>query len=193
MKSEFRHPKFKTAVDYAFFCDSSVDKPVLLLEAKTLGRSLNDGKIINQLCSYMGQIGVQWGALTDGNKYVMYNSNAGVSFEEQKFLTLQTRTADTEDGIPSERLAEELIAILGRDSLKNDGIQKFYEEHAINSKLYPNPSNASRALLYGRSGGSGWDLWDYKDEHGEWHRVKMLREQYRKRHGLRAIHQKKAP
>ena len=135
VKSEFRHPKYNEAADYAFFCNGSKEQPVLLIEAKALGRNLNDGKIIKQLCSYMGQIGVQWGVLTDGNKYVMYNSTAGMSYEDQKFLTLQIKTSDTEDGIPSEELADKLIALLSRDSLENDGIQKFYKEHAVNRHI----------------------------------------------------------
>ena len=326
VKSEFRHPKYNEAVDYALFCDNSVDKPVLLIEAKALGTNLNNGKIIKQLCAYMGQIGVQWGVLTDGNKYVMYNSNAGVSFEEQKFLTLQIKTTDTEDGIPSEKLAEELVALLSRGSLENNGIQEFYRKHAINrhiedamwslfsepfdtlanaikrefkqervndpklrvstkqiidyletmkdeegriplsldevtssteysllqevavisqqknadvspitrarrisisdlladglikasdnwrfyykgevtwgrittngeievnSTLYTNPSKAGNALN-STSACNGWDHWYYKDKQGEWHKVKMLREQYRKIHRSETTKRKKA-
>ena len=135
VKSEFRHPKYNEAADYAFFCANNRERPVLLVEAKVLGLNLNNGKIIKQICSYMGEIGVQWGVLTDGNKYVMYNSNAGVSFEDQRFITLQIKTADTEDGIASEDLADKLIALLSRDSLENDGIQKFYKEYAVNRHI----------------------------------------------------------
>lgn len=136
IKSEFRLKKYNEPVDYAFFRrDDAQQKPLLLVEAKALGANLQDGKVIKQICSYMGTMGVQWGVLTDGNKYIMYNSNAGISFEEQKFLTCQIKSADTEDGIPSEELADELIALIGRDSLENDGIQKFYQERAIDRHI----------------------------------------------------------
>ena len=136
VKSEFRHKKYNEPVDYAFFrSGDEQQKPLLLVEAKALGANLQEGKIIKQMCSYLGTMGVQWGVLTDGNKYVMYNSNAGISFEEQKFLTRQIKNADTEDGIPSEELADELLALIGRDSLENDGIQKFYQERAIYSHI----------------------------------------------------------
>lgn len=135
VKSEFRHPKYNEVVDYALFCGSNREKPVLLLEAKPLGQDLSSGKIIKQICAYMGEIGVQWGLLSDGNKYVMYNSNAGISFDDQRFITLQLKTADTEDGITSEELADKLIALLSYNSLENDGIQKFYKEYEVNRHI----------------------------------------------------------
>ena len=135
VKSEFRHKMYNEPVDYAFFAHANDEKPLLLVEAKALGSNLKDGKIIKQMCSYMGTMGVQWGLLTDGNKYVMYNSNAGTSFEEQKFLTLQIKTADTEDGLNSEELADKLIALISRDCLENDGIQKFYRAYIVNRHI----------------------------------------------------------
>ena len=87
IKSEFRHKSYNDPVDYAFFHHKDKNKPVLLIEAKSFGTDLSNGKIIKQLCTYLGEMGVQWGVLTDGDKYVMYNSNSGSSFEEQKFLT----------------------------------------------------------------------------------------------------------
>ena len=323
VRSEFRHKMYNEPVDYAFFARGSDEKPLLLVEAKAFGSNLQDGKIIKQMCSYMGTMGVQWGLLTDGNKYVMYNSNAGTSFEEQKFLTLQIKTADTEDGLNSEELADKLIALISRDCLENNGIQKFYREHMINrhiedalwsllsepfdtlaaaikkefkqervkidpnirvstqqiidylktikdeegripftisdevcttddnllqdaaqsqqegsyvsevvarrtklitiadlladglvkasdnwrfsykgefiwgritsngeidvnGKLYSNPSKAAAWAMQG--GCNGWWWWEYKDLDGKWQKIDTLREQYRKRHGLEAVH-----
>ena len=131
IKSEYRHPDYNEPVDYAFFHHKDKNKPVLLVEAKSLGTDLNNGKIIKQLCTYLGEMGVQWGVLTDGDKYIMYNSNSGLSFEEQKFLTLQIKTADTEDGIPFDKLAEKFLALLNRSCLENDTIQLTYESLAV--------------------------------------------------------------
>jgi len=41
-------------------------------------------------------MGVQWGVLSDGNRYVLYNSRGGTSFDDQKFLALEIKTVDTD-------------------------------------------------------------------------------------------------
>lgn len=143
VRSEFRNQKSNDPVDYAFFGDKNKTKPVLLVEAKSLGTDLKNAKIIKQLCSYLGEVGVQWGVLTDGNKYVLYNSNGGYAFEDQKFLTLQITTMDTEDGIECHNLAEKLIALLNRSCLENDEIQKTYAAHVTNRHI----ENAMESLL----------------------------------------------
>ena len=135
VKSEFRHKKYNEPVDYAFFHHKDQERPVLLVEAKTLGTNLNGGKIVKQLCTYLGEMGVQWGLLTDGNKYIMYNSNSGISFEDQKFLTMQIKTADTEDGLSLDDLADKLVALLSRKCLENDEIQEAYESHVVNRHI----------------------------------------------------------
>ncbi len=135
VKSEFRHGDYNEPVDYAFFASNKRDRPILLLEAKALGRNLNDPKIVKQLCTYLGEMGVQWGALSDGNKYVMYNSKGGASFSDQKFLTLQIKTVDTEDGLSSLEMADKMTALLSRNCLENDTIQSTYEEHMVNGQI----------------------------------------------------------
>ena len=135
VKSELRHKNYNDPVDYAFFHHADKNRPVLLVEAKSLGTSLNNGKVVKQLCTYLGEMGVQWGVLTDGDKYVMYNSKSGSSFEEQKFLTLQIKTADTEDGIPLDDLAEKFLALLSRKCLENDQIQGAYKDLAVDRHI----------------------------------------------------------
>ena len=125
VRSELRNKKYNDPVDYAFFRQEDKNTPIILVEAKALGTDLNNGKIVKQLCTYLGEMGVQWGLLTDGNKYIMYNSSSGASFENQRFLTMQIKTADTEDGISFEDLAEKLIALLSRRSLEKDEVQSF--------------------------------------------------------------------
>ncbi|MDE3269137.1 MAG: type I restriction enzyme HsdR N-terminal domain-containing protein [Pseudomonadota bacterium] len=132
VRCEFRPPGFRDAMDYVFFYLTDKEKPALLIEAKRLGTNLNNGKIIKQLCANMGQAGAQWGILTDGNKYVMYNSAASSNFEEQKYLTLQISAVDTDDGLPIDQLADQLIAVISRNSLERNNIQEFYKKQAIN-------------------------------------------------------------
>ena len=134
VRAEFRDPRYNEPADYAFF-GKDQKNPLLLVEAKALGTDLDNAKVIKQLCSYLGAIGVQWGVLTDGNKYIMYNANAGASFDDQKFLTMQIKTADTDDGIPTEELATKLQSLLSRKCLEDESIQKFYESHVINRHI----------------------------------------------------------
>jgi len=135
VKSEVRTKGYNDAVDYAFYSSLKNEKPILLLEAKALNTNINKPKIVKQLCSYLGELGVQWGVISDGDKYVMYNSKAGDSFEDQKFLTLQIKNCDTDDGLPATELAEKFIALLARENLENEGIQNTYEAHMVNSQI----------------------------------------------------------
>ncbi len=85
IKNEVR-TKRNDPIDYAFYNpDVSQSKPILHLEAKTLGTNLNDKKVVKQLTGYLGEMETQWGLCADGNKYIMYNSLGGVGFEDQKF------------------------------------------------------------------------------------------------------------
>ena len=136
IKSELRVPKFNEPADYAFYSSKKkTDTPILLLEAKRLGSDLAHKNHVKQLTSYLGATGVQWGVLSDGNRYVLYNSLGGTSFEEQKFLTLEIKTVNTDSGFTLEEFVKHLTTLLSRDCLENDEIQQAYEEHMINSRI----------------------------------------------------------
>ena len=135
-KSELRVPKFNEPVDYAFFSSKEkTDTPILLLEAKRLGSDLAHKNHVKQLTAYLGATGVQWGVLSDGNRYVLYNSRGGTSFEEQKFLTLEIKTVNTDSGFTLEEFLKHLTTLLSRECLENEEIQQAYEEHMINSRI----------------------------------------------------------
>lgn len=136
IKSEVRIPNYNEPVDYAFYSSKSKsDRPILLLEAKKLGRDLSHKNHVKQLTSYLGAMGVQWGVLSDGNRYVLYNSRGGTSFEDQKFLVLEIKTAGTDSGFSMEEFVKHLVTLLSRDCLENEEIQLAYEEHMINAKI----------------------------------------------------------
>ena len=80
-------------------------------------------------------MGVQWGVLSDGNRYVLYNSRGGTSFDDQKFLVLDIKTVDTDSGFAMEEFVKHLVTLLSRDCLENEEIQQAYEEHMINAKI----------------------------------------------------------
>ena len=132
---------FDRKIDMIFFYRGDERKPLLLVEAKALGKNLQNRDTIEQTCKYMVTMGAQWGVLTDGNKYIMYNSDAGHSHKEWNFLTLQIKSADTEDDI--EKLADDLIKFIGRESLESDRRQKFYKELVIDRHI----ENALKSLL----------------------------------------------
>lgn len=135
VKSEVRHKSFNEPVDYAFYSSKDPSRPILLLEAKKFGTDLGTKSIIKQICQYMGEFGVQWGVVSDGNKYILYNSRGGDSFDDKKFLTLSVKTVDTEDGIPAADLAQKLIGLLSRQCLENEEIQHAYEDHIRNQQI----------------------------------------------------------
>ena len=135
IKSEVRHKSFNEPVDYAFYSSKDQSRPILLLEAKKFGTDLGAKSIVKQICEYMSEFGVQWGVISDGNKYVLYNSRGGDSFEDKKFLALAVKTVDTEDGIPGTDLANKLIGLLSRECLENEEIQHAYEDHIRNQQI----------------------------------------------------------
>lgn len=135
VKSEVRHKSFNEPVDYAFYSSKDHSCPILLLEAKKFGTDLASKSIIKQICEYMSEFGVQWGVISDGNKYVLYNSRGGDSFDDKKFLTLTVKTVDTEDGIPAPELAGKFIGLLSRECLENEEIQDAYEDHMRNQQV----------------------------------------------------------
>ncbi len=135
VKSEVRHRAFNEPVDYAFYSSKEPSRPILLLEAKKFGTDLGNKTIVKQICEYMSEFGVQWGVISDGNKYVLYNSRGGDSFADKKFLTLSIKTVDTEDGVPVADLARKLIGLLSRECLENEQIQHAYEDHMCNQQI----------------------------------------------------------
>ncbi len=135
VKSEVRHKSFNEPVDYAFYSSKDQSRPILLLEAKKFGTDLGSKSIVKQICEYMSEFGVQWGVISDGNKYVLYNSRGGDSFDDKKFLTLTIKTVDTEDGIGAPELANKFIGLLSRDCLENEEIQEAYEDHMGNQQI----------------------------------------------------------
>ena len=135
VKSEVRHKSFNEPVDYAFYPSNEPSRPILLLEAKKFDTDLGSKSIVKQICEYMSEFGVQWGVISDGNKYVLYNSRGGDSFEDKRFLTLTVKTVDTEDGVPASELARKFIGLLSRECLENEQIQHAYEDHIRNQQI----------------------------------------------------------
>lgn len=135
VRSEVRHKAFNEPVDYAFYSSKDQSCPILLIEAKRFGTDLGSKTIVKQVCEYMSEFGVQWGVISDGNRYVLYNSRGGDSYSDKKFLTLEIKSVNTEDGIPAPELARKFVGLLSRDCLENEVIQHAYEDHMRNQQI----------------------------------------------------------
>ncbi len=143
VKSECKFGNYKDPADYAFFSQKDKETPLLILEAKAFGSDLNNPKYIKQLCTYLGEAGTQWGVLSNGSRYVMYNSKAGGSYESWRFMTLSIEDMDTDDGLPTQELAEKFVGLLSRGCLENKDIQKTYKEHMVDYQI----ENAMASLM----------------------------------------------
>ena len=147
VKSEYRYGSYNEPADYAFFSRENKEIPILVLEAKALGCNLDNPKRRKQLCNYLGQMGTQWGVLSDGSRYVMYNSKRGTAYEHWQFMTLSIKKMDTDDGLPVQKLAEMFVRLLSKDRLENKDIQKAYEEHMVKEQIQNTVKNALESLL----------------------------------------------
>lgn len=83
---EYRSKPQDNPVDYALFLYRT---PRLFVEAKALGKDLNDRKWISQVLGYATVVGVEWCVLTNGDEYRLYNAHAPVDVEEKLFRTIR--------------------------------------------------------------------------------------------------------
>ncbi|MCA4919963.1 MAG: type I restriction enzyme HsdR N-terminal domain-containing protein [Roseomonas sp.] len=70
VRNEYRHNSADNPVDYALFLNRS---PVLFVEAKPLGHSLDDRRWIVQTINYANAAGVDWCVLTNGAEWRIYS------------------------------------------------------------------------------------------------------------------------
>ena len=80
VRREYRHNKKDLPVDYAFFANG---KPIMFLEAKAIGLSIDDHKWMAQIVNYANSAGVEICVLTNGNDYRIFNTHAKVPLQEK--------------------------------------------------------------------------------------------------------------
>jgi predicted type IV restriction endonuclease len=86
VRTEYRHKSQDNPVDYALFMFRT---PQLFVEAKALGKTLDDRKWISQTIGYAATVGVEWCVLTNGDEYRLYNAHAALDAEEKLFRTVK--------------------------------------------------------------------------------------------------------
>lgn len=91
-----------TFLDYALLIDG---KPRLFVEAKALGKKLDDNSFVSQTVNYANNEGVVWCLLTNGLAYKVYKTNEPVGMNDK--LLFEVDLQDAEGGSASE-VAERL-------------------------------------------------------------------------------------
>ena len=107
-----------TSLDYALKIDR---KPRLFVEAKGIGKNLDDRQFIAQTVNYANNEGVLWCVLTNGLVYRVYKTNEPVPME-QKLLFEVDLSAEGKATTAEKAKSLELIA---RTSMLNDALEKW--------------------------------------------------------------------
>ncbi|MEW4530636.1 hypothetical protein [Maioricimonas sp. JC845] len=121
---EYKQRRQDRPVDYAL---QLLRSPCLFIEAKSLGSNLDDHKWANQIANDAMQSGVEWGALTDGDEYRLYNSHAPVPLEEKLFRKF--RISDDADA------AVRTLALLSKSHLREKRIDVTWNAHFVDRKV----------------------------------------------------------
>ncbi len=100
-----------TFLDYALKLDGAAR---VFLEAKAIGKSVDDKKFVSQTINYANNEGVIWCVLTNGLSYRVYKTNEPVAMDKK--LLFSVDLADSENGRMAEvvqslqRLSREAVA-----------------------------------------------------------------------------------
>jgi predicted type IV restriction endonuclease len=124
VRSEYRHKSQDNPVDYALFL---LRTPCLFVEAKALGKHLEDRKWVAQTIGYAATVGIEWCVLTNGDEYRLYNAHAAVDADDKLFRAVtiseendESTTIETLGLLTKENMAERRL----NDLWKVDFIDK---------------------------------------------------------------------
>lgn len=144
-----------TAIDYALNVDG---KPRLFVEAKPLGKSLDDKQFIAQTVNYANNEGVVWCVLTNGLQYRVYKTNEPTDMERKLFMDVDLREAR------DDRHADEVagrLTYLSRDSIEAGDLDEWGERTFTDKRvkaalvgLLSNPPTQVVNLILEKLGGS---------------------------------------
>ncbi len=134
------------SVDYALKLN---DKPVLLVEAKALGDSLDDVKAVTQVVGYAANDGIAWCVLTNGVLWRVYRTMEKCPAPNK--LAFEVNIAPSEaDSIAVEQIAEALWRLsreqMARGTLDELG-EKIFTDGKVRKALRELMLNPPRTLL----------------------------------------------
>ena len=126
VRNEYRHKSADNPVDYALFLNRS---PVLFVEAKPLGQSLEDRKWIVQTINYANAAGVDWCVLTNGAEYRVYKVHAQVEADRKLFATVSLDNPDNLAG------AIRVFDLLSRDNMRARAIDDLWQAWHVDRQV----------------------------------------------------------
>lgn len=126
IRNQYRHNRRDNPVDYALFLNRS---PVLYVEAKPLGGSLDDRKWIVQTLNYANAAGVDWCVLTNGAEWRIYKVHAQVEAEEKRFATA---TIDQPEALDD---AARVLGLLSRDNMRSRAIDELWQAWHVDRQV----------------------------------------------------------
>lgn len=119
---EFKPRSADKPVDYALLLNG---QPRMFVEAKALGKNLQDRRWASQIMGYAAVAGVRWVVLTNGDEYRLYNAHASVPVDEKLFRTV--RVSDPESH------PEETLALLSKESVAE--LEALWQEDFIDRQV----------------------------------------------------------
>lgn len=107
----------KTSLDYALRIDGDLK---LFVEARPVGKQLDDKAFISQPVNYANNEGVVWCVLTNGLAYRVYKTNEPVAMQDKLLFEV-----DLTEGSTSE--VAQALRLLGRGALANGDLEAWGE------------------------------------------------------------------
>ncbi len=126
VRNEYRHATADNPVDYALFLARS---PVLFIEAKPLGQSLDDRRWMVQTLNYANAAGVDWCVLTNGAEYRIYKVHARGEAEKKLFQAVSLEDPAAFDD------ACRLLGLLTRERMRGKAIDELWEAWHIDRQV----------------------------------------------------------
>jgi len=150
VQREYKRKRQDKPVDYALLL---LRTPRLFIEAKALGKNLEERKWASQIMGYAAVAGVAWVVLTDGDEYRLYNSHATVAVERKLFRTVRISDPATHP--------EDTLRLLSRKEMEENRIEVLWKAHFVDRQVHaemvkmfgPDPDGSLLRLLRKRVGG----------------------------------------
>ena len=124
MQLEYKGVPADKPVDFALLLQR---RPVLFIEAKTLGENLRDRRWASQVVSYAAVAGVEWVVLTDGDEYRIYNALSAHDVEDKLFRSVSV------SGDP--RGAADALRLLTKDELRNKSLAALWHAQSVDNRV----------------------------------------------------------
>lgn len=116
-----------TFLDYALKSDHA---PRVYVEAKSIGETLTDPKLVAQAVNYANNDGVVWCVLTNGVEWRVYKTNETASMDRKLLFEVDL----SDDSQPSSDAAK-LLASIGREAVLDGSLDRFGERTFTDNRV----------------------------------------------------------